>query len=131
MNDGGESSLPNIIGFYFGRRRFEKCSIVNGFDRIAPPQALEDKNIAGFFNDLDNGVPYKYDLGFTGEQFGMMKHSGFISNDSPGFGESKADMETKIIAGNTFDFTYIHVNLLLKREFHFPPAVMNHLNRAI
>ncbi len=109
VNDGGESFPSEILSVFISEEEDSKnVLIVNGFDRIAPPQALEDKSIAGFFNDLDNGVPYKYDLGFTGEQFGMMKQLGFISNDSPGFGESKADMETKIIAGNTFDFTYIH-----------------------
>ena len=78
------------------------------FDRIAPPASVEDTSFIGFANFLDAGVPDKYDINFTGTQYDFNPNSPYVSNDAPGHGASNADYETKIIAGNTFDFPYVH-----------------------
>jgi len=82
--------------------------IVNGFHRISGPGAVESSSFEGFVSGLDRGVPDRYDLGFTGEQFDFNRSSPFRSNDGPGHGASFADNEGKVIAGNTFDYPFVH-----------------------
>jgi hypothetical protein len=74
---------------------------VNGFDRVSGPASIDAQNFAGFLNELDAGVPDKYDFNFTGTQFDFDTSSYYRSNDAPGWGASSADYETEIIAGNS------------------------------
>jgi hypothetical protein len=81
---------------------------VNGFDRICGPATIESEELSGFTNFIDQGVPDKFDINFTGQQYNFDPNSTFRINDAPGHGASYADYETKIIPGNTFDYTYAH-----------------------
>ena len=108
INDGGESFPSEILAVCKMGDGRQPVLIVNGFDRIAPPQSLEQGDMLGFAYSLDNGVPDKYDLNYIGEQFNFDSNSPWVSDDRPGHGASYADQETKIIAGNTFDFPFIH-----------------------
>lgn len=108
VNDGGESLPSEILSVCRMENWKSPIMIVNGFDRIAPPATVEDTSFIGFANFIDAGVPDKYDINFTGTQYDFNPNSSYVSNDAPGHGASHADYETKIIAGNTFDFPYIH-----------------------
>ncbi len=108
VNKGGESFPSEILSVYNSGDGKEPALIINGFDRIAPPAVVETNKFAGFINTLDAGVPDVYDIGFTGIQNNFNPASPYISNDAPGHGASNANFETKIIAGNTHDFVYIH-----------------------
>ena len=77
--------------------------VINGFDRISAPDSFEiDTLMAGFDTRKDFGVPYLYDISFIGEQYEFRRNIPWIDDDAPGFGASRADYETRIIAGNTF-----------------------------
>ena len=56
-------------------------------------------------------------------------NSRWTDDDAPGFGSSYANMETNIIPGNTFDFTYIHGQAIKQAGHPFvsvsDEAVMN------
>ncbi len=108
VNDGGESFPSEILSVCRTDNSKNPIMIINGFDRIAPPASVEDTSFIGFANFLDAGVPDKYDINFTGTQYDFNPNSPYVSNDAPGHGASNADYETKIIAGNTFDFPYVH-----------------------
>lgn len=108
VNDGGESYPSEILSVCRMENGKNPIMIINGFDRIAPPAIVEDTSFIGFANFLDEGVPDKYDMNFTGAQYDYNPSSPFVSNDAPGHGASNADYETKIIVGNTFDFPYVH-----------------------
>jgi hypothetical protein len=108
VNDGGESFPSEILSVCRTDNSKNPILIINGFDRIAPPATVEDTSFIGFANFLDAGVPDKFGLNFTGAQYDFNPNSPYVSNDAPGHGASHADYETKIIAGNTFDFPYIH-----------------------
>jgi hypothetical protein len=69
---------------------------------------VESNSFQGFLSTLDRGVPDRYELGFTGEQYDFDRSSTFRSNDGPGHGASFADNEGKVIAGNTFDYPFVH-----------------------
>ncbi len=107
LNDGGESFPSEILSVC--RMNDEKpVLIINAFDRVSAPAKIETEKFSGFINKLDNGVPDKYDINFTGEQYDFDPVSEFLTNDAPGHGASFADYETKIIAGNSFDYPYMH-----------------------
>lgn len=119
LNAGGESFPSEVLAFGKAENEKNRAIIVNGFDRISAPSYLEDENIAGFTGHLENGVAYKYDLGLTGYQYDFSKKSEFISNDAPGYGASLADYETTVIAGNTFDYSYVHGKALMANGWSF------------
>ncbi len=48
------------------------------------------------------------DLHTVGDQFDFRKDSPWLDDDSPGHGASYADLEAKVIPGNSFDFSYVH-----------------------
>lgn len=122
LNDGGESFPSEILSFGIADGDTSTVLIVNGFDRIAPPEYFYDENYAGFNGLLDNGVSYKYDVGFTGYQYDYKIKSEFLTNDAPGHGASFADYETGVIAGNTFDYTYVHGKAFLANGKSFVSA---------
>ena len=124
-------------GRKFGRREFPletvslcRCSqekgtvmVINGFDRISAPDSFEiDTLMAGFDTRKDFGVPYLYDISFIGEQYEFRRNIPWIDDDAPGFGASRADYETRIIAGNTFDYPYIHGRAITNAGYSFLSA---------
>ena len=108
VNSGGESFPSEILSVCWRKNSKGRVLIVNGFDRICSPATINKKGFKGFANFIDEGVPYKYDLGYTGRQENFDPYSKWLTNDYPGWGASYADQETQIIAGNTFDYPYIH-----------------------
>ncbi len=108
VNDGGESFPSEVLSVCRLNDSKKLVLIINAFDRICGPATFESGKYAGFIDYWDQGVPYQYDLNRTGSQINFLLESPYISNESPGFGASYADLETKIIAGNTFDYAYIH-----------------------
>jgi hypothetical protein len=107
VNRGGKSFPSEILSVSYVDDT-SPVLIINGFNRVAGPMVVEEPNFKGFISTLDFGVPYKYDIHFTGEQYDFNPSSKFINNDSPGHGASKSNYETQIISGNTFDFPLIH-----------------------
>ncbi len=119
VNDGGESMPSEILSVCRMPDDQHPVLIVNGFDRIAAPAIVETPEFAGFVNSADAGVPDRIDFNFTGLQYDFHPESPFRSNDGPGFGASFADDETRLVAGNTFDYPYVHGSALrsLGRSF--------------
>lgn len=118
VNDGGESFPSEILSICKSESK-ENAVIVNSFDRICAATSVDGDNFSGFLSHLDAGVPDKVDLGFTGYQNDFDPKSQFITNDEPGHGASSANYETKVIAGNTFDFVYTHGKALRDNGISF------------
>ena len=108
FNKGGESFPSEILSVCRLNNNKKPVLIVNGFDRVSEPAYIYGKKYAGFLNDIDPGVPYKYDISFTGRQNNFHPYEPWKSNDEPGWGASNADYEGKVIAGNSFDYPYLH-----------------------
>jgi hypothetical protein len=122
VNKGGESFPSEILSVCKMDNNKEPILIVNGFYRTAGPAILEGSKFSGFFNTSDPGIPDKYDLSFTGNQYDFDSTHQFISNDNPGWGASYANNEAIIAAGNTFDYPYIHGVSILKSGYPFISA---------
>ena len=108
LNRGGESFPSEIISVCSTSDSKGNIAIVNAFDRTSGPAWFDDEKHSGFMNMVDQGVPYEVDLHTVGDQFDFVKSSPWLDDDSPGHGSSYADLESKVIPGNTFDFGAIH-----------------------
>lgn len=120
-NDGGLSfpSETLSIGTPSKGDQTKKVLVVNNFDRISGPAFIDTPEYAGFRNDLDSGVPHIRDIAYIGDMYQFRRSSEFITNDNPGFGASYDDYAGKIVAGNTFDYPYIHGKAILKAGYAF------------
>ncbi|MCU7496186.1 MAG: xanthan lyase [Ignavibacteria bacterium] len=119
VNAGGESFPSEILSVCRMNGKKAPVLVVNGFDRISGPAVVETKGFAGFVNSLDAGVADKFDISFSGTQYDFNPSSEFITNDAPGHGASHADYETKVIAGNTFDYPYLHGKSIREAGYSF------------
>lgn len=107
-NDGGLSFPSEILSLCHIPGSRQQVSIVNGFTRISGPAETYSPSRVGFDFREDFGVPYISDILFTGYQTEFRPGIEWTSDDNPGHGASHADFENSRIAGNTFDFVYIH-----------------------
>jgi len=120
LNKGGESFPSEILSAYRAPKEKGEVLIVNGFTRLsAPASFVIDSIYAGFLNEIDAGVPYMSDISFVGKQYEFKRDKSWTSDDSPGFGASNANLETTVIAGNTFDYPYIHGKAIKSAGYSF------------
>jgi len=120
VNKGGESFPSEILSVGRAINESGEVLVVNGFDRISAPAGfVMDSTYAGFLNDIDAGVPYISDISFIGKQYEFKRNKPWVDDDAPGFGASHANYETKVIAGNSFDYPYLHGKAILAAGFSF------------
>lgn len=119
INSGGESFPTEILSICWMKSSSNPILIVNGFDRVSAPASFDSPAFSGFTNFIDEGVPDKCEIGFTGTQFNFDPNSKWLTDDNPGHGASHSDYESKIIAGNTFDFSYVHGKAIKENGFSF------------
>jgi hypothetical protein len=118
VNDGGESFPSEVISVCWPDSG-DTALIINGFDRISGPAEVDFGDFKGFADFIDMGVPDRSDIGYTGPQFNYNAKSSWKDDDAPGFGSSYGNLETKVIPGNTFDFSYIHGKALRNAGYGF------------
>ncbi len=107
VNEGGESFPSEILSACKVEGK-EPVLIINGFDRVCAPASVETESFTGFLDFVDAGVPDKFDISYTGAQYNFNPNSKWTTDDNPGHGASHSDFETQIIAGNSFDYPYVH-----------------------
>lgn len=109
-NDGGKSFPSEILAVCRKSDEQDVALIVNGFTRISAPFSFtsSEDSIAGFVGSVDNGVPYIADYHFIGQQHEFRRVIPWMDDDASGFGDSNANYETTAIAGNRFDYPFIH-----------------------
>ena len=108
VNDGGESFPSETLSVCKKSYSDKTILIINGFHRVSAPAYFDNELCGGFLDNVDRGVPDRYDIGYTGSQYVFTKDTPFKTNESPGYGASYGDFENDVIAGNTFNFPYIH-----------------------
>ncbi len=107
VNDGGKS-FPSEVLALCNMGDSNPVLIVNGFTRVSGPDWFDSGEIAGFYDTRDHGVPYMSDISYIGAQFEFRRDIPWMDDDAAGFGASRANYETQVIAGNTFDYVYTH-----------------------
>lgn len=103
VNRGGESFPSEILSAYKAKHEKSRVLIVNGFDRISGPAVINNAQQAGFDLSQDAGVPYLYDISLCGAQQDFNR-----KNAGKTLGESGSELEGVRIAGNSFDYPFIH-----------------------
>ena len=123
-NAGGESFPSEILSVGLVSEEAPTVLVINNFDRISAPVsfASKDSTYAGFHNRLDGGVPYMYDISYIGDQHEFRRAIPWMDDDSAGFGASDSDYETKVLAGNIFDYPYVHGVAWTQAGFNFTSA---------
>lgn len=121
-NDGGKSFLSETVCIGTpedNKNSDKKVLVVNNFDRVSGPVFFDTPEYAGFDNSVDSGVPYVRDISFIGEMYQNYRNMEYISNDNGGFGSSHQYYAGKKIAGNTFDYAYIHGKAIMNAGYPF------------
>lgn len=107
VNKGGESFPSEILSAYCAPREKGTVLIVNAFDKLSAPRARESVSEEGFDLLNDVGIPYLRTPVFCGPQLTFTTATrGRETSDGTGY--STADWEGRMIAGNTFDYPFIH-----------------------
>lgn len=122
FNNGGKSFPSETVCIGRPERSANKertVLIVNNFDRVSGPVFFDTPEYAGFDNSIDSGSPYIRDISYIGDMYNNHRSLEFVSNDNPGFGGSHQDYAGKTVAGNTFDFAYIHGKAIMKAGYPF------------
>ena len=118
-NDGGVSFPSEVLALCDKGEGTKTVTIVNGFTRVSAPDWFEAGEIAGFDDRKDHGVPYVYDISYIGEQTEYRRSIPWMDDDAAGFGASRANYETKVVAGNTFDYVYCHGKSIANLGYSF------------
>ncbi|HAQ19779.1 MAG TPA: hypothetical protein DCR40_11180 [Prolixibacteraceae bacterium] len=119
VNDGGESFPSEILACSLPADGKKPVLIVNAFDRICGPEAFDNGKQAGFMTSEDEGVAYKMDFAFIGDQYDFDRKSPWKDDDASGFGSSHADQETGVVQGNSFDYPFVHGQSFRNNGFGF------------
>lgn len=99
-NEGGLSFPSEVLAFKEGNGK--PVLIVNGFTRVSGPASFASSARAGFLGEEDFGVPYKFDIAFSGYQQEFSRGAG------DGFGKSGSNHVATVAGGNTFDYPAVH-----------------------
>lgn len=123
VNKGGISFPSETVSVYRSpeEEKDQTVLIVNGFDRISGPAGFESAtdSLAGFLYAADRGVPYLNDIAFIGDQFEFRRSATWSSNDDNGHGDSYNNYAGQVIAGNTFDYPFIHGQAIAGAGYSF------------
>lgn len=106
-NSGGESFPSEILSAYQAPESNTTLLLVNGFDRLSGPATIENPVEQGFDLRRDAGIPYLYSTSFCGMQQYFDRTKIGIETEG-GLGFSGSELEGMKIAGNTFDYPFIH-----------------------
>lgn len=114
FNEGGYSFPSEILsaGIPAGQKGSEVL-VVNNFTKISAPYYFDTPEYAGFDGRVDGGVPYLYDISYGGESYEFRRDAEYVDDFYPGFGASHTDHAGEVIAGNTFDYPYVHGRMLM------------------
>ena len=120
-NDGGLGFPSEILCAGCNERDYgsDPVLIVNNFTRVCGPTWIDSPMFAGFDGREDSGVPYINDISYAGEVYDFRRYREWHTNDDSGCGASFDDHASETVAGNTFDYPYIHGKALMELGFSF------------
>lgn len=107
VNRGGESFPSEILSAYKAKRSKGTLLIVNAFDKLSGPACVESPLAEGFDLYADPGLAYVSTPSFCGYQQGFDRNRAGVETEG-GLGFSDNSLEGKLVAGNTFDYVFVH-----------------------
>lgn len=116
LNDGGEGFPSEELSACISKVEKGRVIVVNGFHRLSGPAIVNNSSLAGFDMDADPGVPYMRTPEYCGRQLDFERiNIGF----EDGLGLSGCELEGSLVAGNTFNYPYIHGKAIVANEYSF------------
>lgn len=120
LNAGGESFPSEILSVCRKSAEKGEVMIVNGFTRTSAPESFTiQDSLAGFLDRVDYGVPDKVQYNYVGSMYEFRRQAELTDDDAPGFGGSDGNHESQVIAGNSFDYPFIHGQSIAKAGYSF------------
>ena len=105
VNAGGESRPSAALAVGRVEGGGAPVLVVDGFDRVAAPEAVDAPGRAGF---VDLGVPEGLGVVTVGRQAEFDPSREYASDAAPGWGASASDLEGTPVLGNTRDWAAAH-----------------------
>lgn len=102
LNAGGQSLPGPELVSYVPQQASKRLLVINGFRRLAGPQPVDNDSLRGFDLDADPGVVYHHSPCYSGRQ------TVFTKCTPAELGASGSELESLLIAGNTFDYPTMH-----------------------
>jgi hypothetical protein len=118
INSGGESFPSETLSAYISKTNKKFILIVNGFQRLSGPEAIETDTTLGFDILSDPGVSYIKSPILCGIQQNFNKKDIGLEEELS-LGYSGDEYDGKVIAGNTFNYPYIHGKAIASEEVSF------------
>jgi len=130
VNAGGESFPSEILSACRHPQERGRVLIVNGFDRVCAPHSMQRDSLVGFYNEIDEGVPDRRDICFTGTQRVFDLSQASCNDAARALGACDSIYETDVIGGNTFDYPYIHGKAVVAAGYSFCSTSAKSLERG-
>ena len=105
VNDGGCSLSSEELSVHVSAKPSKRVLVVNGFRRLGAPHSVVTDEKVGFDMAVDPGVAYMRTPEFCGNQLDLLREN--IGYED-GLGLSGNELEGKLVAGNTFNYPYVH-----------------------
>lgn len=116
LNDGGQSLPSEELSLYLAKNEKGRVLVVNGFHRLSGPSVISNSKNRGFDMVEDPGVPYMRSPEYCGLQYDF-------EYKTPGCGVSPgasgSEFEGMLIAGNSFNYPYVHGKALAANGYSF------------
>jgi hypothetical protein len=119
VNEGGESFPSEILAVCRASESKGMVLVVNGFDRVSAPISYRDEGTVGFLNHIDGGVADRRDISFIGAQRGFFRSTTYDNNYDECLGSCYSDYAFEVLAGNSFDYTKLHGESIVKAGYSF------------
>ena len=116
LNDGGESLPSEVLSLFVAKKAKARVLVVNGFHRLSAPQQISTPVKVGFEMEVDPGVAYMRTPEYCGPQLDFLRENIGYEN---GLGLSGNNYEGMLIAGNSFDYPFVHGEALAANGFTF------------
>lgn len=116
FNDGGCSMSSEVLAVYVSGKTDKKVLVVNGFHRLSGPCSVSTEKRVGFDMDVDPGVAYMRTPEFCGNQLDLLREN--IGYED-GLGLSGSELEGVLVAGNSFDYPFVHGKALAANDVTF------------
>ena len=130
VNKGGESFPSETLAAHRAANERGSVLVINGFERVSAPMNIQGDSLAGFYNDYDSGAAYIKDISFIGQQRNFDRALSRSENDNDALGSCYSDYETRVIAGNTFDYPVIHGRSIAAAGYSFSSASLRAVERG-
>ncbi|WP_412062182.1 xanthan lyase [Rubrivirga sp. IMCC45206] len=120
VNAGGEGQPSEALAVGRAAGSGGTVLVVDGFDRIAAPDAIDQRTRAGFVDPV--GVPDGLGVVAVGAQREFDPSAEYVSDARPGWGASGGELEGRAIRGNDRDHAAAHGRALLQAGRSFGSA---------